>query len=98
MRAAVRWLTPASAASARVVGSFSPGSSVPSSIAVVKRSISCCVSDLSPSRRTSVKLILYDIERPADLGDTSCTTPTKVDIDQKEHNDVRAYVKQKPVF
>ena len=44
-RAAVRWFTPASPATARVVGSFSPGSRSPSSIALVKRSTSCCVID-----------------------------------------------------
>src|SRR5215212_4727708 len=62
MRAAVRWFTPTSPASSRVGGSFSPASSSPESIALAKRSTTCCVSETAPSRSSSDKLILYDIE------------------------------------
>ena len=55
---------PACSASARVVGSFSPGSSSPASMAATMRSTSCWVSDTSESRVMSDKSSLYDIDRP----------------------------------
>ena len=53
---------PRSSASSRVGGSFSPGSSSPDSIAAAKRSTTCWVSEVAPSRSSSDKSILYDLE------------------------------------
>jgi hypothetical protein len=54
-------LIPAWSASARVGGSFSPGSSTPDSMPATKRSTSCWVIEVPLSRSRSDKSSLYDI-------------------------------------
>ena len=61
-RTAVRWLMPASAASARVAGSFEPGSSSPLSMRPAMWFVSCCVIDVSPSRTRSNTPRMCDID------------------------------------
>jgi hypothetical protein len=65
-RAAVRWLTPASSASSRVGGSFSPAASSKDSIASENAPTIWLVTDSGEPRSMSVNLCLYDIDTSRD--------------------------------